>query len=78
MKPEQLLIRFARGEFKNVSLRDFQRFLEHYSFRLARVTGSHHIYTRSDLREIVNLQDVNGEAKPSQIRQVIKLIEWHH
>jgi hypothetical protein len=40
-----------------------------------RVRGSHHIYTRSGVAEIINLQPQDGGlAKPYQVRQVRQLI----
>jgi len=36
-----------------------------------RIRGSHHIYTRNDVEEILNLQPATaGMAKPYQVRQV--------
>jgi hypothetical protein len=34
--------------------------------------------TRPDIPEIVNLQDVKGQAKPYQIKQFLKLVEKHN
>jgi predicted RNA binding protein YcfA (HicA-like mRNA interferase family) len=48
---------------------------EGFGFRLSRVSGSHHIFTHPDVRELVNLQKVNGKAKPYQIRQLLQLVE---
>ena len=42
---------------------------------LSRVEGSHRIYTHSDVNELLNLQDVYGEAKPYQLRQFLRLVE---
>jgi hypothetical protein len=40
-----------------------------------RIRGSHHIYTRSGIVEIINLQPADGGmAKPYQVRQVRQLI----
>jgi predicted RNA binding protein YcfA (HicA-like mRNA interferase family) len=39
-----------------------------------RIRGSHHIYTRSDVAEIINLQPKNGKVKPYQVRQVRNLM----
>lgn len=39
-----------------------------------RVKGSHHIFTRSDIVEIINLQPKGAKAKPYQIRQVRNLL----
>lgn len=35
-----------------------------------RVRGSHHIFTREGVIEILNLQPKGGKAKPYQVRQV--------
>lgn len=39
-----------------------------------RIRGSHHIFTRDGIEEIVNLQPKGGSAKPYQVRQVRGLI----
>lgn len=39
-----------------------------------RVRGSHHIFTREDVEEIINLQPKGDMAKPYQVRQVRNLI----
>ncbi len=46
-------------------------------FRLARVSGSHHIYSHTALRLSINLQSVGGMAKAYQVRQLLKIIEAH-
>ncbi len=48
---------------------------EALGFRLLRVSGSHHIFGHPDIRELVNLQDVGGEAKPYQARQFMRLVD---
>jgi predicted RNA binding protein YcfA (HicA-like mRNA interferase family) len=45
---------------------------------LVRRSGSHHIFTHPDVTELVNLQDVKGEAKPYQIRQFLRLVEKYN
>ena len=47
-------------------------------FTLSRTDGSHHIFTRPDIPELVNLQNIKGQAKPYQIRQFLKLVETHN
>ena len=49
--------------------------VEGFGFRLSRTEGSHHIFVHPDISELVNLQEVKGQAKPCQIRQSLKLIE---
>jgi len=50
---------------------------EGFGFRLTRISGSHHIFAHPTITELVNLQEVGGEAKPYQIRQLLRLIERH-
>ena len=39
-----------------------------------RIKGSHHIFTREDVDEILNLQPRNSLAKPYQVKQVRKVL----
>ena len=39
-----------------------------------RVKGSHHIFYRTDIDEILNLQEKRGQAKPYQVKQVRDVI----
>jgi predicted RNA binding protein YcfA (HicA-like mRNA interferase family) len=48
---------------------------ESFGFRLTRTSGSHHMFTHPAVRELLNLQDVKGKAKPYQISQFLKLVE---
>jgi predicted RNA binding protein YcfA (HicA-like mRNA interferase family) len=52
--------------------------VEGFGFRLSRVNGSHHIFVHPEIAELVNLQEVRGEAKPYQIRQFLKLVERYN
>jgi predicted RNA binding protein YcfA (HicA-like mRNA interferase family) len=51
---------------------------EGFGFRLTRVTGSHHILAHPGITELINLQEVKGEAKPYQIRQFLRLVERYN
>ena len=46
-----------------------------FGFRLQRINGSHHIFAHPEVSELVNLQDVNGKAKPYQVKQLLQLVE---
>ena len=59
----------------NVSFTDTEQLVQDFGFDLRRVNGSHHIYTHPNVNELVNLQEVRGEAKPYQIKQVLRLVE---
>jgi predicted RNA binding protein YcfA (HicA-like mRNA interferase family) len=68
----------AAGNLQNVAYNDFIHLMEGFGFRILRVTGSHHIYGRSDVNELVNVQNVKGQVKPYQIRQFLRLVEWYN
>jgi hypothetical protein len=38
------------------------------------VLGSHHIFSRPDVEEILNLQPRGGQAKPYQVKQVRQIV----
>jgi hypothetical protein len=49
--------------------------VEGFGFRLARTRGSHRIFSHPDVPELLNLQEVGGQARPYQIQQFLKLVE---
>lgn len=49
--------------------------VEAFGFRLKRIRGSHHMYTRPGLMQQVNLQPDGPKAKPYQVRAFVKLVE---
>ena len=75
MKSKKLLLKISTGHYKNIKFRDMQVLLEDIGFELKRVAGSHHIYACAGMEELVNIQNVGGEVKPYQVRQIVKLIE---
>lgn len=78
MKREPLLARLAQGALQNVAFSDFVNLVEGFGFRRQRTRGSHHIFVHPILPELVNLQEVRGEAKPYQIRQFLRLVERYN
>ncbi|MCX6843815.1 MAG: type II toxin-antitoxin system HicA family toxin [candidate division WOR-3 bacterium] len=78
MNRRRFLARLASGAVRNVGFDDFTGLVRAFGFALARKSGSHHIYTRPDIPQLVNLQDVNGQAKPYQIRQFLRLVEKYN
>ncbi len=78
MKRRKLLRRLSEGQLKNVAFGDMINMVEGFGFQLVRISGSHHILTHPDIPELVNLQEVKGEAKPYQIRQFLRLIERYN
>ncbi len=78
MKLRRLVKRLSAGSLQNVAFSDMVKLVEGFGFKLARVSGSHHIFTHPDIPELINLQEVKGEAKPYQIRQVLRLLERYN
>ncbi len=78
MKLKKLLKRLGEGSLQNVAFSDIIKLVEGFGFRLARVSGSHHIFTHPEIPELINLQEVKGHAKPYQIRQVLSLVERYN
>lgn len=74
MNPRNVLRKVLAGS-RNVRFADFVALIEAHGFRLSRVSGSHHIFVHPSVPELVNLQDVGGQAKPYQMSQALKLIE---
>ncbi len=78
MKRRRLLKRISEGQLKNIAFGDMINMVEGFGFRLDRVSGSHHIFAHEAIPELVNLQEVKGEAKPYQIRQFLRLVERYN
>ena len=54
------------------------KLIEAFGFELSRVNGSHQIFSRTDIPELVNIQNVKGKAKPYQIQQFLILVEKYN
>lgn len=78
MNRRELLRRLARGATANVAFDDMVDLVEAFGFRLSRIRGSHHIFVHPEIPELVNLQEVGGQAKPYQTRQFLRLVERHN
>ncbi|MDI9635177.1 type II toxin-antitoxin system HicA family toxin [Geitlerinema splendidum] len=75
MSKKQKLLQQVLNNPKNVSFKDMVSLVEAFGFTLARVNGSHHIFTHPDIPERVNIQSVKGNAKSYQVRQFLTLVE---
>ncbi len=69
------LLERARNNPQSFTFKDLQQLVESAGFRLKRVRGSHHVYTREEIVEIINIQPKGKMAKPYQVRQVVGLID---
>jgi predicted RNA binding protein YcfA (HicA-like mRNA interferase family) len=74
----KLLRKLISGHLHNVEFQDFVKLVEAFDFKLLRTFGSHHIFSHRQIPEMINLQNVKGQAKPYQIRQFLRLVEKYN
>jgi hypothetical protein len=73
-KAEKTLERILRGTSdNNINFNDLCGLIQHLEFA-ERIRGDHHIFTRDDVEEIINLQPRKGKAKAYQVKQVREII----
>jgi hypothetical protein len=73
-KIQKILIRILNGTAdKNIEFSDLLILLNHLDFSM-RIKGSHHIFYREGVDEIINLQPDGKNAKPYQVKQVRNII----
>ena len=60
----------------NIAFADLCRLLSHLGFQ-ARTRGSHRLFFREGIPELINLQRDGSKAKPYQVRQVREVILRH-
>jgi predicted RNA binding protein YcfA (HicA-like mRNA interferase family) len=71
---EKILEKLLRGASDaNIRFDEICHLLQAKGFRM-RVSGNHHIFTKSGVMERVNLEREGSKAKPYQIRQVRKIL----
>ena len=74
LQAAKLLERVLSGRADaNIGFNDLVGLLRDLQFQ-ERTKGSHHIFSRSGIVEILNLQPKGSKAKPYQVRQVRQLI----
>jgi len=76
-KPQKILAKILAGP-RNIAFSDMVALAEAFEFRLSRISGSHHIFIHSGVRELINLQNVKGQVKPYQVRQFMGLVERYN
>ncbi|HDY67190.1 MAG TPA: type II toxin-antitoxin system HicA family toxin [Candidatus Scalindua sp.] len=76
-KYEKLILKIMRGASdKNVSFSELCQLLKKLGFSET-IKGSHHIFTKEGVEEILNLQPKGSNAKPYQVKQVRSMIEHY-
>ena len=78
-KHDKIKARVASGTSNaNLSFEDLCAMLIREGFAMKNCGGSHRIFTRSDVSEILNLQpDKDGKAKPYQVKQVANILSQY-
>lgn len=73
-KFEKIVLKVLSGNTdRNINFIDLCNLLETLGFD-NRIKGSHHIYYKSGIDEIINLQPLNNKAKAYQVKQVRELL----
>lgn len=65
----------ARGKPASLKFKEVCELAGRVGFRLDRVKGSHHIFVHDNHKLLLNLQEVRGQAKAYQVKQLLKCIE---
>lgn len=73
-RSDKLLERVLRGTSDaSIPFEGLRHLLSQLGFD-ERIRGSHHIFTKTGVEEILNLQPKGSQAKPYQVRQVRQMI----
>ena len=71
---DKILIQVLRGQSDaNMRFADLRGLLQRLGF-VERIRGSHHIFWKEGVEEILNLHPKGGKAKPYQVKQVRHVI----
>lgn len=58
---------------RNIDFNDLCGLLKHLGFS-ERIKGSHHIFSRENVMEILNIQPIGSMAKTYQVKQIRKVL----
>jgi hypothetical protein len=74
-KFEKLLFKLLSGNAdNNFSFDDLRNILFHFDFAERNTGGSHRIFYKEGIEEIINIQPKGNKAKPYQVKQVRLII----
>ena len=62
----------------NVRFGTIYKAAELFGFRFRGGKGSHRIFVRAGIREMLTFQEVKGKAKSYQVRQFVRIIEKYN
>ena len=74
IKDDKLIRKITGGTSDaNIAFIDIKKLLIQMGFEV-RIKGSHHVFRKNGVRELINLQQDGNKAKPYQVKQVRDLI----
>ncbi|MDP2277566.1 MAG: type II toxin-antitoxin system HicA family toxin [Nitrospirota bacterium] len=73
-KIEKLFDRIKNNP-QNVRFDEICKLAEVFGFKYKGGKGSHKVYSKKGIIDILNFQNVHGMAKPYQVRQFLKITE---
>ena len=77
-KYEKLLQRLLGGTAdNNIKFSELCQLLKKLGF-VERIKGDHYIFTKDDVREIINIQPKNNKAKGYQVKQIRNILVKYH
>ena len=69
-KHEKLLLQIIQGRSdRNTGFEELRKLLLQLGFE-ERIRGSHHLFRKTGVEEMINLQKDDNKAKPYQVKQV--------
>ena len=73
-KFDKIILKLLAGNAdRNIDFSDLVQILIKFGF-IEKIKGSHHIYYKSGIDEIINLQPLNNKAKAYQVKQVREIL----
>ncbi len=73
-KFDKLILKLLAGNAdNNIAFSELLQILVKFGFT-ERIKGSHHIFYKKGVEEILNLQPLNNKAKPYQVKQVREIL----
>jgi hypothetical protein len=63
---------------KDVRFETLCQTAELFGFKFRGGKGSHKIFVKEGIKELLNFQNVGGKAKPYQVKQFLKIVEKHN
>jgi hypothetical protein len=73
-RKKEIYERFKQNP-KNIRFDDLCKSAEIFGFSFKGGKGSHRIYIKNGIREMLNFQNVKGKAKPYQVKQFLNIVD---